>query len=144
MRRNHPSANGVLTLDEFLELPFVVGSGAIAGTANFDRALEQKGLRRRIAVTTPSWPEVIPMILGSDLCAVLPEPWVSFYIDPDHLALRRLPPAIDMAFTAEAVWHESDDRDPGHRWLRRLIEEEFKGAHSDLHNRFRVTSVLAA
>jgi DNA-binding transcriptional LysR family regulator len=143
MRRDHPAANQALPMDDFLALPHIGGAGAIAGTAMFDQALARKGLKRRIAVTTPSWPEVIPIILGSDLVAVLPQPWVAFYIEPERLALRPLPPAIAMPFIVEVVWNARDDRDAGHRWLRRLIETEFHRAHNEKFNRFRVTSIAA-
>jgi DNA-binding transcriptional LysR family regulator len=131
MRRDHPAAKRKMTLKAFLELPQVRGSTAITGANVVDPKLARHGVHRRIAVTVPSLPEVIPIILNSDLCAVLPEQWIAFYTDPAKLSVHPLPSVASVPFTVDMVWYSGDEREAGHRWLRETIESEFRQMHED-------------
>ena len=59
----------------------------------------------------------------SDLCTLLPEPWLKLYCAPGRLATVALPIA-GADFTIDLIWRAQDDGDAGHRWLRQLIVEE--------------------
>jgi DNA-binding transcriptional LysR family regulator len=120
-----------MTLDAFVKLPQVRGSTAIVGASVVDPMLARKGIRRRIALTVPSLPEIIPILLSSDLAAIVPEQWVTFYSDPAGLSLQPLPALASVPFTVDMVWHVRDDREAGHRWLRGLIESEFREMRRD-------------
>lgn len=126
MRREHPAAGKELTLASFQELPQVRGASAITGSDAVETTLKRKGVRRRVVLTVPSLPEIIPIVLRSDLCAVLPEQWIALYTDPDTLWLHSLPPDASVPFTVDMVWHCHDDGEAGNRWLRNVIEKEFR------------------
>jgi DNA-binding transcriptional LysR family regulator len=124
LRRDHPEANVAISLDRFMELPYLNISSAVIDTRPLDEILKSKGLARHVSVTIPSLAAVIPILENSDLCAVLPRRWIDLYSAPRKLAMLPLP--LDgIEYAVDLVWHRGDDRDAGHRWLRSLITQEF-------------------
>lgn len=124
MRRRHPAAKSAISLDRFMELPYLDVSSAVIDTRTLDEFLETKGLARRASVTIPSLSAVIPILEHSDLCAILPRRWIDLYSAPRKLATVPLP--LDgIEYAVDMVWHTRDQRDAGHRWLRDLIIQEF-------------------
>ena len=121
MRSGHPAAGQDMTLDLYLSLPHLVAS-SVRGEVIGDR-LAQAGLSRRVAVTIPSLAGVVPILEHTDLCAVLPEYWLKLYCAPGRLATAALPIA-PADYTIDLIWRAQDERDAGHRWLRRLIADE--------------------
>jgi DNA-binding transcriptional LysR family regulator len=124
MRRDHPAAKVPISLDCFMELPYLDVSSAVIDTRTLDEVLESKGLARRASVTIPSLAAVIPILEHSDLCAILPRRWIGLYSAPRKLATLPLP--LDgIEYAVDMIWHSRDKRDAGHRWLRSLIIQEF-------------------
>jgi DNA-binding transcriptional LysR family regulator len=121
MRSGHPAAGQDMTLDRYLSLPHLVAS-SVRGQVIGDR-LARAGLSRRVAVTIPSLAGVIPILEHTDLCAVLPEFWLKLYSAPGRLVTAALPIA-PVDYTIDLIWRVQDERDAGHRWLRRLIADE--------------------
>jgi DNA-binding transcriptional LysR family regulator len=126
MRWDHPAKRGELTLDRFLELPFLDVSSAIVDRRSLDEVLRSRGATRRTAVTIPTLAGVVAILAHTDLCAVLPQRWVALYSAPSELTTVLLPmPLQGIEYAVDMIWHASDERNAGHRWLRRLIVEEF-------------------
>lgn len=126
MRSDHPAAMGKLTLDRFLELPFLDVASAIVDRRSLDEVLRSRGATRRTPVTIPTLAGVVAVLAHTDLCAVLPQRWVALYSAPSELATMVLPPPLHgLEYAVDMIWHASDDKNAGHRWLRRLIVEEF-------------------
>ncbi|WP_421994452.1 LysR family transcriptional regulator [Reyranella sp.] len=126
MRAGHPARRGTLTFDRFLELPFLDVSSAIVDRRSLDEVLRSRGATRRTAVTIPTLAGVVAVLAHTDLCAVLPQRWVALYSAPSELATMPLPePLHGIEYAVDMIWHASDERNAGHRWLRRLIVEEF-------------------
>jgi DNA-binding transcriptional LysR family regulator len=129
MRPGHPAATGALTLEQFMELTFLDVASAILDRRSLDEVLRSRGLVRRTAVTIPTLSGVVAIVAHTDLCAVLPRRWVSLYSAPSELATALLP--VDgIEYAIDMIWRVNDERDAGHRWLRRLIEEEFDVLYS--------------
>jgi DNA-binding transcriptional LysR family regulator len=125
MRRDHPIAAEEMTLDRYLTLPHIDAETTISGPRALDEQLARRGLRRRVAMTVPSLSGVIPIVQQTDLCTVLPMQWVKLHSEPGTLVTAPLP--LDgIEFTIDIVWHRRDDADPGCRWLRALIEQEYE------------------
>jgi DNA-binding transcriptional LysR family regulator len=120
MRPSHPAAGRDMTLDLYLSLPHVAVTGV--GARLVDAWLARQGLSRRIALTLPNLAGLVAIVQNSDLCAVLPESWVKLYAAPDKLATAALP--FDVDYTIDLLWRALDERDGGHRWLRKLIVDE--------------------
>ncbi|MCW5736371.1 MAG: LysR family transcriptional regulator [Enhydrobacter sp.] len=126
MRSDHPARTGTLTLDRFLELPFLDVSSAIVDRRSLDEVLRDRGVTRRTAVTIPTLAGVVAVLAHTDLCAVLPQRWVALYSAPSELTTVLLPiPLRGIEYAVDMIWHASDESNAGHRWLRRLIVEEF-------------------
>lgn len=124
MRRGHPAAQREMTLQAYVELPHLDVSSAIIDTRPLDEVLDAKGLARRAMITIPSMAAVVAILEHTDLCAVLPERWLALYSEPGRLATAPLPlQGID--YNVDMIWHRRDDDDPGHRWLRTVIAQEF-------------------
>jgi DNA-binding transcriptional LysR family regulator len=120
MRASHPAAGRDMTLDLYLSLPHVAVTGV--GARLVDAWLARQGLSRRIALTLPNFAGLVAIVQNSDLCAVLPETWVSLYSAHGSLATAPLP--FDVNYTIDLLWRVLDERDGGHRWLRELIADE--------------------
>lgn len=85
-------------------------------------ALEQRGVRREVAVSVTHFLAVPEMIAVTDYCATLP------ILICRHLAkdprLKILPAPLDLGtFPLDMAWHVRYRNDPAHRWLRSLVTE---------------------
>lgn len=136
MRRRHPAAKFPISLDRFMELPYLDISSAVIDTRTLDEVLEAKGLARRASVTIPSLSAVIPILEHSDLCAILPRRWIGLYSAPRKLATAPLP-LTGIEYAVDMIWHSHDDRDAGHRWLRSLIIHEFAELYAPTNHSVR-------
>jgi len=76
----------------------------------------------------PSLTGVLPIIKHTDLCAMLPRAWLRLYAAPKDFATAPVP-LPEMEFTVDLFSDPSRDQDPGHVWLRRLIQEEMRALH---------------
>jgi DNA-binding transcriptional LysR family regulator len=123
MRADHPALGRArrrtLALDTYVGLSHaLVGEGL----GFVDRALEAKGLTRRIAVRVPTFYAALSIVAHSDLVLTGPNP------------LRRLgaglPPITALApplplpeHALDLLWHERFTKDPAHAWLRTSITD---------------------
>ncbi len=123
-RVGHPLLDApVVTPDAYAACRHVVASrtGRVAGPV--DDGLAALGLRRRIAVVVPGYPDAIRMARGSDLVGLVPSSCLGPSADDDAtrgVATFALPvrtPEIAVA----ATWHPRMDNDPVHRWLRHTV-----------------------
>jgi DNA-binding transcriptional LysR family regulator len=138
MRQDHPAAKSSISLDRFMELPYLDVSSVVIDTRTLDEFLESKGLSRRASVTIPSLAAVVPILEHSDLCAILPRRWISLYSAPRKLASVPLP-FDGIEYAVDMIWHRRDGRDAGHRWLRSLIIEEFAVLYAPTNRSTRST-----
>jgi DNA-binding transcriptional LysR family regulator len=128
LRSGHPAARKRMTLKLFLELSQLKVEPATIGSTMLDDELARRGLSRQVVLTVPSLTGVLPIIRHSDLCAILPKAWLRLYGAPKDFATAPVPlPEIE--FTVDQFSDPSRDRDPGHSWLRRLIQEEMRALH---------------
>jgi DNA-binding transcriptional LysR family regulator len=120
MRRDHPLAQSPLTEEKFLaaEHLLVSLSGDPVGIA--DAALERVGQRRRVAMTLNNFSGALPLLLSSNLIAVLPAGVVRTHPLEDQIYACDVPLAI-APFDCQMAWHIRYDRDSAHRWMRALI-----------------------
>jgi len=90
-------------------------------------ALEQRGIKREVAVSVTHFLAVPEMIAVTDYCATLPNRICQrLAADP---RLKVLPAPVDLGtFPIEMAWHVRYRNDPAHRWLRTLISDIVKEA----------------
>lgn len=114
--RDNPEVGERLTLERYVALNHLLVSPKGDPVGKVDHLLARHGLRRRVAVTVPSF-LVVPFVLpGTRLVATLAARAVS------GIAGQRLkvvePPLEMTGFEVHMVWDRSRDRDPALIWLR--------------------------
>lgn len=147
MRNNHPLAKANLSIEEFANADHLLVSlsGDIEGLV--DQALQQQGLKRRVAMTVNHFSVVPPLLQQSDLIAVLPSTTVEKAIFDRSISVTRMPIMLEPP-PLLIYWHKRNDNDEGLRWLRehifRLIHEHSQNHRRRLENCYCVCPEEAA
>lgn len=91
---------------------------------DFDRRLAANGFHRDIAISVPSFSGVPAFLRGSQMLASMPSLLGSGVMQ--DFAQTRIPLASRTRTLAELpmfmVWHQRDQKDPAHRWIRTQLE----------------------
>lgn len=117
MRRGHPLAKQVLTLDDYCAAEHLLVSFSGRPHGLMDQALAALDRRRRIALTVNQFFTAGRVVTQSDLLAVLPERFVPATGYADQLVTRDLPFPMDPV-SVQMLWPLRLDADPSQRWLR--------------------------
>ncbi|WP_171033907.1 LysR family transcriptional regulator [Lichenicoccus roseus] len=119
LRRGHPALARPLDLQAYVALPHVLVSTTGGKTGIVDEALAVRGLRRRVAVTVPSFPAAAYIVASSDLIATLPQAVAE---RAERLDVELRPPPLELPRgVAYLWWHPRFQHDPGHTWWRRAL-----------------------
>jgi DNA-binding transcriptional LysR family regulator len=127
MRRKHPLAKEVLTLDNYCEANHLLVSFSGRAHGLVDEALAQLQRERRILLTVNQFFTAGRVVANSDLITVLPKHLIASTGMTDALVYKELPfplPAVHL----DMLWHERDARSPAHKWLRAQLESMQQGA----------------
>jgi DNA-binding transcriptional LysR family regulator len=125
MRRDHPRADEQMTAQLYADLPHVKLSQSATGTTVIDDALAARGLRRHMAMTVASWFEMPDIVANSDLIAIAPRRL--FSLDPRLNKLKAAPlPLEEVVFSFDLCWDLRTEREPGQKWLRKVVSDVFK------------------
>ncbi|MEZ4297796.1 MAG: LysR family transcriptional regulator [Polyangiaceae bacterium] len=120
VREGHPEVGEALSLEAYVRLPHALISPGGSGPSFVDEALARLGKSRRIALRVPYFLAAPPIIARSDLLLTAPRRMVEPFAG--SLPLRLLEPPLETpSFSVHLAWHERDDADPAHQWLRRAI-----------------------
>ncbi len=120
MRRGHPLASKKLTLTRYMEAKHLLVSLTGEATGFIDQTLQEKGLKRRIALTVNQFAIAPELIANSDLISALPRRVLHKSGLEKQLHVVALPVEIAPAIV-QMMWHERKQRDPAHEWLRSLL-----------------------
>lgn len=124
VRAGHPRVGDALDLETWLSLPHALISPQGEGVGIVDRELAKIGRSREVRLRIRYFLAAPLVVAGSDL--VLTAPRSVAVVMARTAPLRLLPPPIPLpGFTLSLVWHERDDHDPGHRWLRQRVVEAY-------------------
>ncbi|MET4130590.1 LysR family transcriptional regulator [Roseovarius sp. MBR-6] len=125
MRRDHPRADEPMTAELYADLPHVKLSQSATGTTVIDDALAARGLERHMAMTVASWFEIPDIVAKSDLIAIAPRRL--FSLDPRLNNLLAAPlPLEEVVFSFDLCWDLRTEREPGQKWLRKIVSDVFK------------------
>lgn len=120
VRADHPVVKRRLTLAQYTRLSHVLISPAGDLHGVVDELLASRGRRRHVAVGASSFLSPAWIVARSDLILTAPRRLARAY--QGGLPLRLIAPPIDIpGFTVVQVWHERQNADPAHRWLRQLV-----------------------
>ena len=123
-RKDHPLASSKnLSIDQYLELDHIHISGRRTGGALVDNALSKLQVERRVILRAQHYLITPEILKNSDMVLTCTKAFAKKH----KLAFKTLPfeVAPSQFFLA---WHESNDNDPGHIWLKSLIKESFQEA----------------
>ncbi|MCC2605750.1 LysR family transcriptional regulator [Planctobacterium marinum] len=120
MRKNHPLTKGRLTPRGFASAEHLLVSLSGDPSSPTDQALEQLGLRRRVACTVTSFSSAVPIIRESNLVAILPTDLMHAHLAHDELTIV-YPPLNIPHSSISMLWHKRQSNDKGLIWLREHI-----------------------
>lgn len=122
VRNGHPRVKKKMTLSLYTQIPHIQIAPRGTSGGPVDRALEARGLSRRVLVRTPSFFSAPLLASRSDLLLNAPS-MVLLPIAPS-IGLRTfaLPLSVP-GFRMGQAWHPRVSDDPAHKWLRALIAE---------------------
>ena len=122
VRADHPEVGETLSREQYERLRHVNVLPPGRLRAGLFQALDQRGLRREVAVSVTHFLAVPEMVAATDYCATLPN-LICRHLTRDP-RLKVLPAPVDLGtFPVQMGWHVRYRQDPAHRWLRSLIAE---------------------
>jgi DNA-binding transcriptional LysR family regulator len=122
VRADHPDVSDALSQEQYERLKHVNVLPPGRMRAGLFQALEQRGLKREVAVSVTHFLAVPEIVAVTDYCATLPSLICQRLARDPRLKVLRAP--VDLGtFPVEMAWHVRYRHDPAHRWLRSLISE---------------------
>ena len=120
MRPDHPLAKEQLTLDEFVNADHLLVSLTGDATGPTDQALNNLGLKRRVAMSVNQFHNVPSLLNQTNLICVAPSLVLEKQIFSGELAVFETPVQVTTS-PASLMWHKRQDMDAGLKWIRELI-----------------------
>ncbi len=131
VRADHPDVRDAFSQEQYERLKHVNVLPPGRMHAGLFQALEQRGLKREVAVSVTHFLAVPEIVAVTDYCATLPSLICQRLVRDPRLKVLRAP--VDLGtFPVEMAWHVRYRHDPAHRWLRSLISEAAKDASDAL------------
>jgi DNA-binding transcriptional LysR family regulator len=120
MRKEHALSTKTLSLDDYCNANHLLVSFSGRARGLVDDALLTLNRERRILLTVNQFFTAGKVVAASDLLMVLPMHLIEATGMTKALVVKELPfsmpqPQVDM------LWHERDERNPGHQWLRKHL-----------------------
>jgi DNA-binding transcriptional LysR family regulator len=122
--KNHPLAEGKLSLKQFLSYSHLRVSMSPTDIRFVDSVLAGKGLQRKIAVNVTHWLLVAQILEETDLLAVMSER-AAQQITGTGIVIRPLPFSTP-SFSWQLYWHRRYEHSRAHQWLRDQFHEVVK------------------
>ncbi|AOX18682.1 LysR family transcriptional regulator [Kozakia baliensis] len=119
-----------LSLPDFLKFPHLLTSLRSGEHGVVDRALSEIGLSRTIAVTTPRFMSVAPLVASAPVLATMHHGPGQMLADIFGLTTSP-PPVVLSNVSIEMLWHASYGDDQAHRWLRMTLLDIARPTESD-------------
>jgi DNA-binding transcriptional LysR family regulator len=129
MRAEHPRYAKRLSMKAFLEIEHAVVHAEGRSHELFEKLLERKKIRRKIALHTPHFLSIPVIVSRSDLMATVPHALALYFarLAPQQFAVA-LPPLELAGFDVKQHWHRKFHHDPRSRWLRGQVSQLFNDA----------------
>jgi DNA-binding transcriptional LysR family regulator len=115
---------GALSREQLAGAALVVASPTATFHSSVEQMLARLHLADRIVVRARHFGALPELALSSDLLAIVPEMYARSLEARYAFKRWRLPDAP--AYEVRLVWHASTERDPAHRWMRELIQRQFR------------------
>jgi DNA-binding transcriptional LysR family regulator len=127
LRRDHPRIRARLTLKRYLAESHLAAESftPIERPFTIESLLAQQGLERRVVGRVENLAMAPFVVARTDLLCSAPLRTILPFAEGLGLRVLELPFAAP-AFDLHLAWHERNDRDGGHIWLRDLILDLFR------------------
>ncbi len=122
VRRGHPITRGRITAARFAALGHVLISpgGRVRGAV--DRALAERGLKRRVVYVSPTFLVAAQIVAETDLVMTCSER--NARMATEWLPLSSFSPPVKVApFAQGMLWHERQEHDAFLAWLRGVVAD---------------------
>lgn len=115
-RRRHPSINGTLSLQQYLQLQHV---SIATGNADelVERALSKKRAKRQVILRVTHYHVAVDIVEGTNLVATVPRNAAHNARGVQVLPVPLRIPAADV----RQFWHRRAHKDPANQWLRGML-----------------------
>jgi len=131
MRTGHPRYAKRLSLKAFLEIEHAVVHAEGRSQELFEKFLERKRIRRKVALHTPHFLSIPIVLSRSDLMATVPHALALYFARLSPQFALAMPP-FDMAgFDVKQHWHRKFHNDARNQWLRRRVAELFNDQNDE-------------
>jgi DNA-binding transcriptional LysR family regulator len=129
MRAGHPRYAKKLSMKAFLEIEHAVVHPEGRSHELFEKLIERKRVRRKIAVHTPHFLSIPIIVSSSDLMATVPHALALYFarLAPEKFAVA-MPPFEFRGFDVKQHWHRKFHNDARNRWLRQQVAQLFNDA----------------
>lgn len=128
-RRNHPEIGKTLNVKTFMALGHVALINELRSHTNVDRDITTRGGTRKIVYMVNKVWSIPGIVSSTDLVSVLPRRFAELMAPLFGLAIYESPvPISEQSY--HMIWHEKNNDDPGHKWLRETLMREFPGRAS--------------
>jgi len=124
VRRDHPLLKGRMTAKRYAEAHHITVSPKGKRNGPIDQALAEVGLAREHVTSVTSFVVAAHLVAATDLVGSLPLSIVALMSRTLPITAVNVPVPIP-AFDVNLMWHQRDQHDPAHQWLRQQIVESF-------------------
>ncbi|MFM7225271.1 MAG: LysR family transcriptional regulator, partial [Actinomycetota bacterium] len=124
VRTDHRLLEGRMTAKRYAEAHHITVSPKGKRSGPIDDALGEHGLVREHVTTVTSFVVAAHLVAATDLVGSLPLSIVALMSRTLPIAAVDIPATIP-SFDIHLIWHQRDERDVAHQWLRSQILESF-------------------
>jgi len=126
VRKNHPSLKQAWDLANYLRYRHIQVRSLKNDRWLLDYKLAEKGLARDIAIYVPDFTNAANLCSHTDLIFTAPSHFARYIAAQFDLIILPLPDSLPpMAYTL--FWHQHQEKDLGHKWLRQIIIRRCEG-----------------
>jgi len=127
MRKDHPLAQGPLSIDAFCAARHMLVSFSGRPFGFVDEALATLGRERFVVMTVNQFFTAARVVANANLLTVLPLHFVKVTGYADQLVFRPLPFEVSPVLV-DAVWHRRSQQRSSHVWLREVVQRAANSA----------------
>jgi LysR family transcriptional regulator, mexEF-oprN operon transcriptional activator len=119
VREKHPTIKRQLSLETFTQATHLLTTSVGDFHGIVDRLLEERGLRRHVAISLPHYLSAPQIVANSDLLATLPASLVHMLAWPG--VRKMIFPLPNIHFHETLYWHKRSESDEEVMWLKREL-----------------------
>ncbi len=123
-RKDHPRVGDTISIEQFQDETHLAITTCGTGHGVVEKAVEAKGIRRRVGLAVPSFLGIASIITTLDYLAVLPEQLARHLARTGNIKVLPLPFSVPSYYIMQH-WHERFTQDPASRWLRSVVANLF-------------------